>query len=173
MVFLSVKHSLCLLSFLNINIVIKWTLALQQQFYKRIVFRFNFFCLESLIERRGSLSEAGPCWNSEDRNCCRNVSSDLDWFSSHQDLKWFQRDLSHHIGKQKSPVKWNSHSLLKIGVKFYTLIDPGKWSLDQISLDIFSWSNFLIKRLKISQLIKKFDQLPKKNLRILAVDWNF
>ncbi len=87
-------------------------------------FDWIFFCLESLTERRGSLSEAGPCWNSEDRNCCRNVSSDLDWFSSHQDLKWFQRDLSHHIGKQKSPVKWNSHSLLKIGVKFYTLIDP-------------------------------------------------
>ncbi len=30
-----------------------------------------------------------------------------------------------------------------------------------------------IKRLKISQLIEKFDQLPKKNLWILAVDQNF
>jgi hypothetical protein len=29
-----------------------------------------------------------------------------------------------------------------------------------------------IKRLKISQLIEKFDQLPKKNCRILAVDQN-
>jgi hypothetical protein len=31
----------------------------------------------------------------------------------------------------------------------------------------------LIKRLKISQLIEKFNQLPKKNCRILAVDQNF
>ncbi len=30
-----------------------------------------------------------------------------------------------------------------------------------------------IKRLKISQLIKLFDQLTKKNARILAVDQNF
>ena len=31
----------------------------------------------------------------------------------------------------------------------------------------------LIKHLKISQLIELFDQLPKKNGRILAVDRNF
>ena len=30
-----------------------------------------------------------------------------------------------------------------------------------------------IKRLKISQLIKKFNQVPKKNLQILAVDRKF
>ncbi len=46
-------------------------------------------------------------------------------------------------------------------------------SVDRISIDIFTWSNFLIKRLKIIQLIEKFDQLPKKNGRILAVDQNF
>ena len=46
----------------------------------------------------------------------------------------------------------------------------GKQSLDQISLDIFTWSNFSIKRLKINQLIELFDQLIKKNWHILAVD---
>jgi hypothetical protein len=46
-------------------------------------------------------------------------------------------------------------------------------SVDQISIDLFTWSNFLIKRLKISQLIEKLDQLPKNNLQILAVDQNF
>ncbi len=54
---------------------------------------------------------------------------------------------------------------------FSNLIDRG--SVDRISLDIFTWSNFSIKRLKISQLIEKFDQLPKNNLQILAVDRKF
>ncbi len=44
-------------------------------------------------------------------------------------------------------------------------------------LRLFTWLKFLImsliKRLKISQLIEKFDQLPKKNWQILAVDRNF
>jgi hypothetical protein len=52
--------------------------------------------------------------------------------------------------------------------------------LDQISLDqncLFSVDRKfhfqLIKFFETFQLIEKFDQLPKKNLRILAVDRNF
>jgi hypothetical protein len=55
------------------------------------------------------------------------------------------------------------------------LFDRG--SLDQISLDrncLFSVDQKfhfqLIEFFETFQLIKKFDQLPKKNLRILAVD---
>ncbi len=51
---------------------------------------------------------------------------------------------------------------------------------DQKSVDrncVFSvdrnFHNQLTKILDAFQLIKKFDQLPKKNLRILAVDQNF
>ena len=60
--------------------------------------------------------------------------------------------------------------IFSINYLFKWLLKPGKQSLDRISLDIFTWSNFSIKRLKISQLIKLFDQLIKKNWRILAVD---
>ncbi len=54
---------------------------------------------------------------------------------------------------------------------YWPLIDRG--SVDRISLDIFTWSNFSVKRLNLRRLTKLFDQLPEKNLRILAVDWNF
>ncbi len=63
-----------------------------------------------------------------------------------------------------------------IKIVFFQLIEifiiswPKFWTL-------FSWSKVLImssiKRLKISQLIELFDQLPKKNWRILAVDQIF
>ncbi len=46
-------------------------------------------------------------------------------------------------------------------------------SVDWISLDIFTWSNFLVKRLDLRRLTELFDQLPEKNLRISAVDRNF
>jgi hypothetical protein len=53
-------------------------------------------------------------------------------------------------------------------------------SLDRISLDqncLFSvdqkFQYPLIKFFETFQLIEKFDQLPKQNLRILAVDQNF
>jgi hypothetical protein len=51
---------------------------------------------------------------------------------------------------------------------FHTIF-KGEWSLNQISLDIFTGSNFLIKRLKISQLIEKFDQVKKSISSFLAV----
>jgi hypothetical protein len=50
-----------------------------------------------------------------------------------------------------------------------------KKSLDQncvLSVDQ-NFHNQLTKIFEAFQLIKKFDQLPKKNLRILAVDQNF
>ena len=46
-------------------------------------------------------------------------------------------------------------------------------SVDPISLDIFTWLNFTIKRLKISQLIEKFDQVKKSISSFLAVDRKF
>ena len=59
-------------------------------------------------------------------------------------------------------IKGNDHltEIQLIKIVFFQLIKTFNneliqiWSLDRISLDIFSWSNFLIKRLKISQLIE-------------------
>ena len=63
-----------------------------------------------------------------------------------------------------------------IKIVFYQLIKIFIISWPKF-LRLFTWSKFLImssiKHLKISQLIKKFDQLPKKNWRILTVDQNF
>ncbi len=60
--------------------------------------------------------------------------------------------------------------LLDFYLEFNKTFFSDRGSFDQISLDIFTWSNFSIKRLKIDQLIELFDQLIKKNWRILAVD---
>ena len=56
----------------------------------------------------------------------------------------------------------------------------GEWSLDQNSVDrncVLSvdrnFHNQLTEFFESFQLIKKFDQLPKKNWQILAVDQNF
>jgi hypothetical protein len=50
---------------------------------------------------------------------------------------------------------------------------PDRGSLDRISLDRISWSNFLIKRLKSCHLIKLFDQVKKSVRSFLALDQKF
>jgi len=105
------------------------------------------------------------------------------WHLNEEPKIWPHPKFIFHVGSLNPATQKMSYSIDRgsfdrnsLEIVFYQLIEIFIISWPKF-LRLFTWSKFLImssiKRLKISQLIKKFDQLPKKNWRILAVDQNF
>jgi hypothetical protein len=83
-------------------------------------------------------------------------------------MRVFTKLFSHFI-----PLTYKAHKCLNGHLIDRVLFDQN--SLDQncvFSVDR-NFHNQLIKFFETSQLIEKFDQVPKNNLRILAVDRKF